>query len=38
MGGSGLTSSGSGKGPVISREESNEPSVGLHNERDPLTR
>jgi hypothetical protein len=32
VGGSGLALSGSGKGPVINMEESNESSVGLHGE------
>jgi hypothetical protein len=36
--GSGLASSGSGKGPVIGTvEESNEPCFGLHDERSCLT-
>jgi uncharacterized sporulation protein YeaH/YhbH (DUF444 family) len=32
VGGSGLVLSGSGKGPGINMEGSNEPSVGLHDE------
>lgn len=33
MGGSGLASSGTGKEPVIAMEKSNEPFVGLHDEK-----